>query len=126
MLWLTKELRLYLYGMWEELELKWLCRGLAVEVRQFTVLLLPAMPGETTVIEECSVLMAMVGRNGRIPPASLSLLTVSRCFKKIPATGFRNQFKHMPSFPESFGRVLALLGLSVGLVNVRNTLWCLE
>lgn len=48
MLRLTKELRLYLFGVWEELELKWLCRGLAVEVRQFNVLLLPAMPGEIT------------------------------------------------------------------------------
>lgn len=57
---------------------------------------------------------------------ALLLLIVSRCFKKIPATSCRNQFKHMPSFPESFGRVLALLGLFVCLVNIRKMPWYLE
>lgn len=47
MLQLTKELRLYLYGMWEELELKCFGRRLAVEVRQFNVLL-PAIQRKIT------------------------------------------------------------------------------
>lgn len=68
MLWLTNKLRLNLHGLWEEPELKWLCREVAGDAIQCPAAACNAR-GSNRVIVECSVLMAMVDRNGRIPPA---------------------------------------------------------
>lgn len=50
--------------------------------------------GKNRVTVECSVLLAMMGRNGRIPPACPVAPESVQVLPKIPATGCRKQFKH--------------------------------
>lgn len=100
MLWLTKELRLYLHGMWEELELKWLCSGggSGGEAIQRPAAACNAR-GNNRVIVECSVLMAMVGRNGRIPPACPVVPDSVQALQKNPSNRLQKLIRMHAKLP---------------------------
>lgn len=66
------------------------------------------------------------GRNGRNPPACPVAPDSVQVLQKTPSNQLQKLIQAHAKLLRVSGRVLALLGLFVCLVSIRNTLWWLE